>query len=71
METDLTEEQIDIVGRMVQFRYYKSMNELRKMIKSYFISHGWQDSLKKFKLKQQSDGTVSMYSNPKFLKNSG
>lgn len=65
----MSEEQLDIVGRLVQYTYYKSMNQLRERVKKEFISRGWKDDLKKFKLVQTTHNkTVSIYLNPRYLK---
>jgi hypothetical protein len=57
----MTEEQLDIVERMVKYQFYRSMRDLRKKIRDYFVARGWKDALKEFKLKQVDSGTVQIY----------
>lgn len=63
----MTDEQIDVVSRLIQFTLYKSMNQLRDRVKSEFVSRGWKEELKKFKLKQNGKEEIEILLNPRYL----
>jgi hypothetical protein len=62
----MTEEQIDILERLVEHTLYKSMHQLRRRIRDVFVDRGWKEDLKKFKLIQDGDNVHFML-NPRYM----
>jgi hypothetical protein len=61
----MTEAQLDILERLVKYTFFKSMNELRKMVKHEFIMRGWKKDLKKFKLRNEGS-EIAVLLNPRY-----
>jgi hypothetical protein len=61
MNEPMNPEALDIVHRLVKYTLYKSMNQLRKRIKSELTTKGFKEELKKFKIKNGSAGVVQVY----------
>ena len=57
----LTEEQLEIIERLVKYTLFKSMNELKYRVKYEFTNRGWKEALKHFKLKRVEDDKIAVY----------
>ncbi len=58
------EEALVIAKSIVQFRFHKSMNELKNQIRSALKERGLQEQMRNFKLTKANEAEVNVYIRP-------